>query len=176
MSIATETFFLASNFPAGPLGAPSREGDWANYLRQLADVRANPQLAQDAEGFTSYKRQCALAYLGKRAQLRGGVCSKKPRILNAEMMRELGERNRAKRYARYPWLEKLLRLMAEIELIQEQASSSNVFSLVQTVETVDEPAHRLGLAEGTAANAAFRSASFERRPPAGHERQGQRPY
>jgi hypothetical protein len=60
------------------------------------------------------------------------VCSKNtPRILTPDAIRELGEANRAKRYTRYPWIETLLKLLAEIELIQDaNANSFNVISLV----------------------------------------------
>lgn len=109
-----------------------REGDWQTYLARTVDMYSDTYKFSDLEILAEYKRQCAFDYLGKRAQKQGGVCSKKPRILSAEVVARLEESNRAKRYARYPWIEKLLKLMAEIERLQEEnAGSPNVFSLVQ---------------------------------------------
>jgi hypothetical protein len=156
MSTVMDNIFFASNVATDPNAVTNREGDWNSYLHQIALRRDQ---ADDAQDLVSYKRRCALAYLGKRAQLYGGVYSRtRPRILTPETINGLRENNREKRYARYPWLEKLLALMAEIERIQDQASASNVFSLVPgvatTVETFDDlstsaSAHRsIGLTEG----------------------------
>jgi hypothetical protein len=157
MSTVMDNIFFASNLATDPYSVTNREGDWNSYLHQLAVPRERADLSNDAEELITYKRRCALAYLGKRAQLHGGVYSRtRPRVLTPETINVLRENNRQKRYARYPWLEKLLALMAEIERIQDQASSSNVFSLVPSVATVatvesmdDSPAsHRIGLNEG----------------------------
>lgn len=161
MSTVMDTIFLASDLSIHPSSFVSnREGDWNNYLDQIAGRRGKTSLPEDPLERLTYKRQCALAYLGKRAQLYGGVCSKKtPRILTPQMISELGDANRAKRYKRYPWIERLLNLMAEIELIQEQCNSQpNVFSLVQSIDAIDESssAHRLGLANGSRSNPASR--------------------
>lgn len=156
MSTMTETIFLASNASTSSALINNREGDWNAYLRQINDRRHGTDLAESTAEALIYKRQCALAYLGRRAQLYGGVCSKTtPRILTPKMIAELGESNRAKRYLRYPWIEKLLDLMTEIELTQDQsASSSNVFSLMQSVEGLDESpsATRLELADSSRTN------------------------
>lgn len=109
-----------------------REGDWQAYLARIADTHSGTRAYPDTEALIAFKRQCAFDYLGKRAQKQGGVCSKKPRILSAEVIARLEESNRTNRYARYPWIEKLLKLMAEIERLQEEnAGAPNVFSLVQ---------------------------------------------
>jgi len=74
-----------------------------------------------------------LSYLGRRAQHHGGVCSQThPRILTAQFIAEMAENNKTQRYLRYPWLEKLLNLLAEIERIQDEISNerTNVISLV----------------------------------------------
>ena len=121
-----ETALIAAS--AAPAGI--REGDWQAYQERIAErhhIRFD-----DKATLIAYERQCAFAYLGKRAQKHGGVYSKKPRILAPEVVARLEENNRAKRYARYPWIEKLLKLMAEIERLQEEsAGAQNVFSLVQ---------------------------------------------
>jgi hypothetical protein len=156
MSTVMDNIFLNSNVPTDPYSAVNREGDWNSYLHQIAMWRERSDLA-DTHELISYKRRCALAYLGKRAQLYGGVYSRtRPRVLTPETINELRENNLEKRYARYPWLEKLLALMAEIENIQDQASASNVFSLVPGVATVETPSelpaphaphHRINLNE-----------------------------
>jgi hypothetical protein len=162
MSTVMDNIFFASNLKTDPYSVNNREGDWNSYLQQITVQRDANDLPGDTNELVNYKRRCALAYLGRRAQLHGGVYSRiRPRILTAEMITELRESNRAKRYARYPWLEKLLALMAEIELIQDQACASNVFSLVSSVETVDQSASscRLGLSETARPSMNLRAAS-----------------
>ncbi len=79
----------------------------------------------------TFRRQCALAYLGKRAQLYGGTCSRtQHRTFTPRFLVELGTANESRRFVRYPWLGKLTDLIAEIE--REQANvtdSGNVISL-----------------------------------------------
>jgi hypothetical protein len=150
-----DNIFFASNVATAPDAVTNREGDWNSYLHQIAVRRAQAEPTDDAQDMVSYKRRCALAYLGKRAQLYGGVYSRtRPRVLTPETINELRQNNLQKRYARYPWLEKLLALMAEIENIQDQASACNVFSLVpgvaSTVESFDDlptSSQRIGLTE-----------------------------
>jgi len=110
-----------------------REGDWSAYKQGLLGALHQDRAALESRGgVIAYKRQCALAYLGRRAQLHGGVCSRtQPRILTAAFLAKLEETNRTQRFRRYPWLETLLKLLAEIERIQDEAASSaNVISLV----------------------------------------------
>lgn len=108
------------------------EGDWQVYLDRINGRHSGTQEFSDTRALTEYKQQCAFDYLGRRAQKYGGICSKKPRIFSPEFVARLEESNRSKRFGRYPWIEKLLKLMAEIEKIQEEsAESQNVFSLVQ---------------------------------------------
>src|SRR5713226_4336273 len=88
-----------------------REGDWKAYLHHLTNHHDNNDLVSRHGGAIAYKRQCAMAYLGKRAQLHGGVYSRtQPRILTPQYIADLGARNKAQRYQRYPWLETLLNL------------------------------------------------------------------
>ena len=160
MSTVTDTIFLASDLSINPSIVSNREGDWNAYLGQIAGRRGKTSLPEDPLELLTYKRQCALAYMGKRAQFHGGVCSKTtPRILTPQMISELGDANRTKRYDRYPWIERLLNLMAEIELIQDQSNSQNVFSLVQSIEVIGESssARRLGSADRRRSNSASRN-------------------
>ena len=113
-------------------GVQNQEGNWNEYLYQ-STFRRNPEhLYHELPGLLDYKRDCALAYLGKRAQFYGGVCSKtKPRILTPQMLTDLEASNRAKRHSLYPWMETLMNLMAEVERSQEElTSSTRMISLV----------------------------------------------
>lgn len=108
-----------------------REGDWKSYLEHIAKPRGNRGFLNCYGDINAYKRQCAIAYLGKRAQLRGGGCSRtQPRILTQQLVSELGAKNKAQRYQRYPWLETLINLLAEIERNQEEISGCDVISLL----------------------------------------------
>jgi hypothetical protein len=108
-----------------------REGDWKAYLQSTARCKDDKHLADRYGGTIAYKRACALAYLGRRAQLHGGVCSTRhPHIMTPQFIAELEITNRSIRYARYPWLRSLMNLLAEIEQIQDQISNANVISLV----------------------------------------------
>ena len=113
-----------------------REGDWKACQQFYKRF-------QDGEGFTAqfddavaYKRACALAYLGRRAQIRGGVCNlTQPQVMTPKFVAELDSANRAMRYQRYPWLGTLMSLLDEIKSIQDNiASSSNVFSIVTSTK------------------------------------------
>ncbi|CAN5470183.1 hypothetical protein BH11PSE11_BH11PSE11_04750 [soil metagenome] len=109
-----------------------REGDWQAYCGLVARPPRGAELTRCVGGLLAYKQASALAYLGKRAQFHGGVCSRsQPRIFTPEFIAELERSNKAKRYQRYPWLEKLLTLLEEIENLQEQVSNEtgNVFTL-----------------------------------------------
>jgi len=132
--------FSRLEFIDGGTSVNIREGNWNDYFDHIAGRRGGGPLPTNSLELLTYKRQCALAYLGKRALLHGGVCSKTaPRILTAQIIEDLSEANRAKRHNRYPCIERLLNLLAEIELIQDQCSiQPSVFSLVQPVEARDE--------------------------------------
>lgn len=108
-----------------------REGDWKAYLQHVARYKVDKSLAERYGSILAYKRACAMAYLGKRAQLHGGVCSTRhPHIMTPQFIADLEVSNRAVRYARYPWLKSLMTLLGEIEQIQDQLSSNNIFTLV----------------------------------------------
>jgi hypothetical protein len=108
-----------------------REGDWNAYMHFIARCSEDKSLAERYGNVVAYKRACALAYLGRRAQLHGGVCSTRhPHIMTAQFIAELEANNRTARHVRYPWLLALMKLLAEIEQIQDQVAGSNVISLV----------------------------------------------
>lgn len=107
------------------------EGDWTAYLHHISMHHDNKNLASRYGGLIAYKRHCAMAYLGKRAQVHGGVYSRtQPRTLTPQFIADLEARNKAQRYQHYPWLEKLQNLLAEIERIQDEISGGDVISLV----------------------------------------------
>jgi hypothetical protein len=109
------------------------EGDWKTYLHHISRDHDNKDFASCYGGAIAYKRQCAMAYLGKRAQIHGGVYSRtQPRTLTPQFIADLEARNKAQRYQRYPWLEKLQNLLAEIERIQDEIFGSDVISLVSS--------------------------------------------
>ncbi|WP_136414906.1 MULTISPECIES: hypothetical protein [Oxalobacteraceae] len=108
-----------------------REGDWKAYLQCIARCNEDKSIIDRYGSAVAYKRACAMAYLGKRAQLHGGVCSSRhPHIITPQFIVDLEVNNRTIRYTRYPWLRSLMNLLAEIELIQDQISSTNVITLV----------------------------------------------
>lgn len=108
-----------------------REGDWKAYLQSIARCKDDKSILDRFGSAIEYKRACAMAYLGKRAQLHGGVCSSRhPHIMTPQLIADLETTNRTIRYARYPWLRSLMNLLAEIEQIQDQISSTNVITLV----------------------------------------------
>lgn len=109
-----------------------REGDWKAYLRCIERCRNDKAAIIEQFGsMVAYKRACAMAYLGKRAQLHGGVCSTRhPHIMTPQFIVDLETNNRAVRYGRYPWLRALMNLLEEIEKIQDQISTTNVITLV----------------------------------------------
>ena len=109
------------------------EGDWVAYKRWIALEMPECSVVLKSYGNkVVYLRACALAYLGRRAQLHGGVCSRtQPRVLTSAFVAKLEGANRTERFQRYPWLETLLNLLAEIDRIQDEvASCENVISLV----------------------------------------------
>jgi hypothetical protein len=109
-----------------------REGDWKAYVSSIAKCRNDKKLIERYGNATAYKRACAMAYLGKRAQLHGGVCSTRhPHIITPSFIATLEAANKAQRYARYPWLEALMSVLSEIERIQDEISAgATVISLV----------------------------------------------
>jgi hypothetical protein len=111
--------------------ADIREGDWSAYQRHSMHGRSNDFINSD-DKLTAYRRQCALAYLGKRAQFHGGAYSEmRARTFTPRFLFELGDINRKQRFSRYPWLGKLADLIVEIEREQERVNlSGNVISLI----------------------------------------------
>lgn len=73
-----------------------REGDWKAYLESVARYGKDDSLAACYGTLLEYKRACAMAYLGRRAQLHGGVCSTRHlHIMGAQFILDLEANNRA---------------------------------------------------------------------------------
>ena len=109
-----------------------REGDWKAYV-YFSRKRHDPDILLAAYGtLTTYKRACAMAYLGRRAQVNGGVCSTShAHILTSQFVASLEAGNKTQRFSRYPWLESMLNILVEIERLQDEISGgSNVISMV----------------------------------------------
>ncbi|MFC3108078.1 hypothetical protein ACFOFO_08910 [Undibacterium arcticum] len=138
MSALIESHDVVSHANPGSLAVEIREGDWIAYHRHIDQAPSERDLIHRFGGVIEYHRACAMAYLGRRAQHRGGVCSRThPRILTPQFVADLEATNKYHRYIRYPWLETLLNLLTEIERIQDEISSggsSNVISLIPTIK------------------------------------------
>ena len=109
------------------------EGDWVAYKRWITKEEPESNAASKTYATEiAYCRACALAYLGRRAQLYGGVSSRtQPRVLTSGYIVSLEGANRTERFRRYPWLETLLNLLAEIDRLHEDvAFTGNVISLL----------------------------------------------
>lgn len=133
MSAVLDSDEINSNNSLPPGAIEIREGDWKAYLDSLARCKDGKDVIDRYGSIAEYKRACALAYLGKRAQLHGGVCSTRhPHVMSPRFIAELEAANRTTRHSRYPWLRALMNLLAEIEQIQDQISNTNVITLVPT--------------------------------------------
>jgi hypothetical protein len=122
----------ASGGSPSPASMEIREGDWKAYQLSLQKCRGINDLPVSYRTVNEYRRACALAYLGKRAQLYGGIYnSTKPHIMTPQFVADLEADNKARRFVRYPWLETLTNLLAYIERLQDEMTNSNVITLVQ---------------------------------------------
>ncbi len=120
-----------SRFIPKSIASEIREGDWGAYQRH-SKIFCEADFVTSNGSLNTFRRQCALAYLGKRAQLYGGACSKtQHRTFTPRFLVELGMANESRRFGRYPWLGKLIDLIAEIEREQSNvADSGNVICLI----------------------------------------------
>ncbi len=104
-------------------------GDWAAYRRRCAFLEVVPALPTEAA--IGARRAYALAYLGERAQLHGGVFrASRPTVFTEAAVAGMAKRNAAARFGRYPWLAEMLALMAALDTAQHGVMSreGNVFS------------------------------------------------
>ncbi len=122
LSSADEMQAVEAGSREADLGASFQvAGDWHSYV-----IRSQNQAsADDQNSRLAKRRKCALAYLGKRSQLAGGVYnSRSPSIFTNAAIEELREANRHRRQARYPWLANLLAITEALE--RDQQTKENV--------------------------------------------------
>jgi hypothetical protein len=105
-----------------PIDERNQEGDWNGYLRQTARYRNASVIPPTKAELATYQRECALSYLGKRAQLYGGACNyTTPRIFSAPVIAALEAGNREQRHLLHPWMKTMAMVLAQIE--QDQAKT-----------------------------------------------------
>ena len=93
-------------------------GDWAAYRHQCAFLETTGTLPVGQS--VAARRGHALAYLGRRAQLHGGVfLASRPTVFTEAVVAAMAKRNAATRFARYPWLAEMLALIAALENAQQ---------------------------------------------------------
>lgn len=99
----------------------SAAGDWGLYQRRCAFVGGSPVI--DNHDAVALKRRFCLAYLGQRAQALGGVYMRlRPSVFTPTFIEKLAAENATKRFTRYPWLERLIALLQQLD--QDQYMSS----------------------------------------------------
>lgn len=107
-------------------------GDWDLFRRRCRFVEASTIIStQDALGL---KQRFALAYMGTRAQAAGGVYMRlRPSVFTPAFIEQLSSDNSAARFARYPWLERLLHLLQQLDQDQyaNAAPHGNIVSFVR---------------------------------------------
>lgn len=120
-------------------------GDWGVYGRRCTFIAANPAInSMDA---VILKRRFGLAYLGHRAQLRGGVYLRsRPSVFTPDLIEKLALENTRARYARYPWLERLTQLLLQLDQDQYAADAQH-----GNVVKPARPRHKLHIVPNTIA-------------------------
>ena len=99
-------------------------GDWGLFLRRCKYVDSNPVI-ESRESIVLKQRFC-LAYLGRRAQALGGVYMRaRPSVFTPAYIERLATENAKKRFARYPWLERLINLLQQLDHDQYVDASQN---------------------------------------------------
>ena len=117
-----------------PVCAPANEypeiddtaavGDWHMFQHRCAFVDASPIISvSDA---IALKRRFGLAYLGGRAQACGGVYMRaRPSVFTPPFVEKLASANAVARFARYPWLERLIDLLQQLDQDQYRSDSQS---------------------------------------------------
>jgi hypothetical protein len=97
-------------------------GDWGLFQRRCAFVDGSAII--DNHDAAVLKRRFCLAYLGQRAQALGGVYMRlRPSVFTPSFIENLAADNASKRFARYPWLERLIALLQQLDQDQYMTSS-----------------------------------------------------
>lgn len=89
-------------------------GDWGLFQRRCAFVAGNALI--DARDRVALKRRFCLAYLGHRAQAHGGVyMGARPSVFTPAYVERMAADNASQRFSRYPWLERLIGLLQQLD-------------------------------------------------------------
>lgn len=112
-------------------------GDWGLFRRRCTFIASNPAIGEVDS--TVLKRRFALAYLGQRAQMAGGVYLRsRPSVFTPALIEQLAQENTAARFTRYPWLERLMQLLQQLDSDQYGADTQH-----GSVVTLSKPRHKL---------------------------------
>ena len=128
-------------------------GDWYMFRHRCAFVDASPIIS--ISDTISLKRRFCLAYLGGRAQASGGVYMRsRPSVFTPAFVEKLANSNAKTRFSRYPWLERLINLLQQLDQDQYLGESQGSSLLVgqkprQRLHVV--PTDGLGSVPGTSA-------------------------
>ena len=99
---------------AGQFDDAEAAGDWGLFLQRCRCIETDP-LIKTSESIRLKQRVC-LAYLGSRAQASGGVYMRaRPSVFTAAYVERLTADNASKRFGRYPWLERLIELLHQLD-------------------------------------------------------------
>ncbi len=110
--------------PVDPASVPSVDfpefddtaaaGDWGLFRRRCTFVDASPVI--DLHDALTLKRRFSLAYLGNRAQAFGGVYMRaRPSVFTPAFVERMAAENAEKRFTRYPWLQRLIDLLQQLD-------------------------------------------------------------
>ena len=100
-------------------------GDWALYKQRCIFVDASPVIG--VEDATALKAHFALAYLGKRAQAKGGMYQRiGAAVFSPAFIDRLVRKNVGERRTRYPELEQLIRLMHAEAAASKSGGANNI--------------------------------------------------
>ena len=100
-------------------------GDWALYKQRCIFVDTSPVIS--IEDAAALKTHFALAYLGKRAQVKGGMYQRSgATVFSPAFIDRLVRKNTGERRTRYPGLEQLIQLMHS----QSESSKSGSTNII----------------------------------------------
>ncbi|MBC7513920.1 MAG: hypothetical protein H7234_05725 [Herminiimonas sp.] len=99
---------------ATPFDDADAAGDWGLFRRRCKFIDNNPVI--ETQESIRLKQHLCLAYLGSRAQTVGGVYMRaRPSVFTPAYVERLAAENASRRFARYPWLERLIELLQQLD-------------------------------------------------------------
>lgn len=100
-------------------------GDWALYKQRCIFVDTSPVIS--VEDATALKTHFALAYLGKRAQAKGGMYQRSgATVFSPAFIDRLVRKNVSDRRTRHPGLEQLVRSMHAETAASKSSGANNI--------------------------------------------------